>query len=246
MTSVFDSHVHLDQLPDPETAILEAQKAGLNGMVAVGMDLKSNERILAWARRHPGYVFPALGYHPWSLAISGIRDTMDHIRDHLDQAVALGEVGLDYKISVSRELQMWVFRDLLELAWSSKKPLIVHCRLSHAEALELVRKQDLERVVFHWYSGPMDTLKTLLLAGYYISATPALAYSPKHREAVAVAPLKQILVETDSPVAYLGRPSSPVQVHQTLAELAGIKRIDIEEAALRTTRNARDFFGLGD
>jgi TatD DNase family protein len=245
MTVLFDCHVHLDQLPDPESAILEAQKAGLNGMVAVGMDLKSNERILALARRHPGYVFPALGYHPWSLAVSGIRDTLDHIRDHLDQAIALGEVGLDYKVSVPKELQLLVFKDLLELAWSSRKPLIVHCRLSHAETLELVRKQDLQKVVFHWYSGPLDTLKTLLLAGYYISATPALAYSPKHREAVAIAPLKQILIETDSPVVYQGRSSSPAQVHQTLVELARIKGIDLEEAALKTTRNARDFFGLG-
>jgi TatD DNase family protein len=244
MISVFDSHVHLDQLPDPEKAILEAQAAGLSGLVAVGMDLNSNEKILAWARRHPGFVFPALGYHPWSLTVSSVRETMDHLRDHLQDAVALGEVGLDYKVSVPRELQLLVFKDLLDLAGSSKKPLIVHCRLSHADAFELVRKQDLERVVFHWYSGPLDTLKTLLLAGYYISATPALAYSPKHREAVIAAPLKQILIETDSPVVYQGQPSSPAQVHRTLTELAKIKRVDVEEAALKTTRNAREFFGF--
>jgi TatD DNase family protein len=242
--SVFDCHVHLDQLPDPGGAIQEAQRADLKGMVAVGMDFNSNKTILDWARRYPGFVWPALGYHPWSLTVSGIRETMDHIRECLDQAVALGEVGLDYKVSVSREMQLWVFKDILELAWSSKKPLIVHCRESHAEALELVRKQDLEKVVFHWYSGPMDTLKKLLLAGYYISATPALAYSPRHREAVAAAPLKQILIETDSPVVYQGRPSSPAQVHKTLAELAAIKGIDLEEAALKTTRNAGEFFGL--
>jgi TatD DNase family protein len=245
MTSVFDCHVHLDQLPDPQSALQEAKEAGVAGLVAVGMDQKSNERILGWSRSYQGFVYPALGYHPWSLAVSGVRDTLDHIRDHLDEAVALGEVGLDYKVSVAKELQLWVFKDLLEMAWASRKPLIVHCRLSHAEALELVRRQDLERVVFHWYSGPLDTLKSLLLAGYYISATPALAYSTNHREAVAAAPLKQILIETDSPVTYQGQTSSPSQVHRTLTELARIKGVEVEEAALKTTRNAREFFNLG-
>jgi TatD DNase family protein len=242
---VIDSHVHLDQFTNPAETVQEAREAGLEGMVAVGMDLKSNQKTLALSRQYKGYVFPALGYHPWSVTISGVRDTLDHIRDHLDEAVALGEIGLDYKVSVAKELQLLVFKDLLEMAWLKKKPLICHCRLSHGEALELIRKQDLERVVFHWYSGPMDTLKALLLAGYYISATPALVYSPRHREALAAAPLKQILIETDSPTAFRGEPSSPAQVHRTLTELAGLKGVEIEEAAEKTTRNTREFFGLG-
>jgi TatD DNase family protein len=241
---VIDAHVHLDQIGDPEGAVREAREAGLAGLVAVGMDLKSNVKILAFSRQYPGYVFPALGYHPWNLTVSGIRENLNYLREHLDQAVALGEVGLDYKVSVSKELQLLVFKDLLELAWEKKKPIILHCRLSHEEAYELVRKQGLEKVVFHWYSGPLDTLKELLLSGYYISATPALVYSPKHREAVAAAPLKQILIETDSPVAYQGVVSTPAKVLQTLTELSRIKGVEIEKAALKTTQNARDFFGI--
>ncbi len=137
---VIDAHVHLDEISDPEGAVQEAQKAGLAGMVAVGMDLKSNGKILAFSRQYPGYVFPALGYHPWNLTVSGIRENLNYLREHLDQAVALGEVGLDYKVSVSKELQLLVFKDLLELAWEKKKPIILHCRLSHEEAFELVRE----------------------------------------------------------------------------------------------------------
>ncbi|MFH0788448.1 MAG: TatD family hydrolase [Pseudomonadota bacterium] len=244
LVPVIDTHVHLDELTDPEGAIQEARKAGLSGLVAVGMDLKSNEKILAFSRRYPGFVFPAMGYHPWKISISGVRDNLDYLRKHLDQAVALGEVGLDYKTSVPRELQDWVFKDLLELALEKKKPVILHCRLSHEQVFELTRKYNLKKAVFHWYSGPANILKELLLAGYCISATPALAHSPKHREAVVAAPLKQILIETDSPVAYQGEPSSPAQVLRTLTELSKIKGIEIEEAALKTTQNARDFFGI--
>ena len=68
---VFDTHVHLDQLSDPEGAVQQAREVGLAGIVAVGTDLKSNEKILAYSRKYPGYVFPALGYHPWNITVSG-------------------------------------------------------------------------------------------------------------------------------------------------------------------------------
>ena len=241
---VIDTHVHLDQLNNPDEAILEARKAGLSGLIAVGLDRASNEKILAFSRQYCGVVFPAIGYHPWNITISGIRNNLDFIEKHLDEAVAIGEVGLDFKIPLAREIQQAVFEEILERGLKKNKPVIIHSRLSHEESFESVRKHNLKKAVFHWYSGPLDILKELLLMGYYISATPALVYSPKHREAVTLAPLKQILIETDSPTAFQGVVSSPADVLQTLKELSRIKGIDIEEAAQKTTQNARDFFGI--
>jgi TatD DNase family protein len=243
-TPVIDTHVHLDQIDNPEESILEARKAGLAGIVAVGMDMASNEMALAFSRQYSGVVFPAVGYHPWNIAISGIRANLEYIEKHLEEVVALGEVGLDFKIPLAKEIQQGVFEEILELAWKKDKPVIVHSRLSHEESFESVRKHNLKKAVFHWYSGPLDILKELLLQGYYISATPALAYSPKHREAVSAAPLKQILIETDAPTVFQGVRSSPAMVLDTLRELSKIKGIDMEEAAQKTARNARDFFGI--
>jgi TatD DNase family protein len=208
------------------------------------MDLVSNSKILELSRRYPDYVYPALGYHPWRISLSGVRENLRFLQEHLDEACALGEIGLDYQIDVERELQQLVFQDLLELAWRKKKPVIVHARRAHEEAFELVRRNSLRKAVFHWYSGPLDVLKRLLLEGYVISATPALAYSPKHQEALAVAPLKQVLLETDAPVRYQGLESRPAFVAQSLAEVARIKRLELPEVAARTNQNARDFFGI--
>ncbi len=244
ITPVIDSHVHLDQIDNPDAAILEARKAGLSAIIAVGMDRASNEKNLAFSKQYSGVVFTALGYHPWSITISGIRDNLDFIKNKLNESVAIGEIGLDFKTPVAKEIQQGIFEEILDLAWEKNKPVIVHCRLSHQEAFEAVRKHNLKKAVFHWYSGPLDILKDLLLLGYYISATPALAYSPKHREAIAAAPLKQILIETDAPTAYQGKVSSPVQVIETLRELSRIKGIDMEEAARKTSQNTRDFFGI--
>jgi TatD DNase family protein len=243
-TPVIDTHVHLDEFPDPDKVIQEAREANVVALVAVGMDLVSNKKILELARRYPGFVYPAIGYHPWKITVSGVRDNLRFIQEHLDQVVALGEIGLDFKVPVEKELQYLVFKDLLDLAWKIKKPVIIHSRLAHEETYELVRKNDLTQAIFHWYSGPLEVLKNLLLQGYSISATPALAYSPMHQEAVAVTPLKQILLETDSPVRYQGVEARPAQVIQSLTELARIKRMEKETVASRTTQNARDFFGI--
>ena len=241
---VIDTHVHLDQINNPDEAILEARKAGLSGIIAVGMDKTSNEKTLDLAKQYSGVVFPALGYHPWNITVSGIRDNLDFIEKRLNESVAIGEIGLDFKIPTAKEIQEGVFEEILELAWEKSKPVIVHCRLSHQEAFEAVRKNKIKKAVFHWYSGPRDILKELLLSGYYISATPALTYSPKHREAITAAPLKQILIETDAPTAFQGIESTPAQVLETLQALSKIKGIDMEEAARKTTQNARDFFGI--
>lgn len=244
MAPIIDTHVHLDEIADPDRAILEAKKAGVTAVVAVGMDLNSNEKVLDFSRRYPGVVYPALGYHPWKVDISGMRATLDFLRNHLDQAVAIGEVGLDYKTAVPREIQEGAFREILELASETGKPLIVHSRLAHEETFQMVRRQGLKKAVFHWYSGPLTILKEILREGYLISATLALRYSPKHREAVGLAPLHRILIETDAPTPYQGEISSPSQVIQTLEELAKLKGLDIEEAAVKTYRNAQTFFGV--
>jgi TatD DNase family protein len=241
---VIDTHVHLDAFPDPDRVIEEAREANVLAIVAVGMDLASNKKILELARRYPSFVYPAIGYHPWKITLSGVRDNLRFIQEHLDQVVALGEIGLDFKVPVEKELQHLVFQDLLNLAWERKKPVIIHSRLAHEETYELVRKNDLSQAIFHWYSGPLDVLKNLLLQGYSISATPALVYSPKHQEAVAVTPLKQLLLETDSPVRYQGEEARPAYVIQSLTEVARIKRMDPEEVVSRTNQNARDFFGI--
>ena len=78
---VIDTHVHLDEFPDPDRVIQEAREANVLAMVAVGMDLVSNKKILELARRYPGFVYPAIGYHPWKITVSGVRDNLQFIQD---------------------------------------------------------------------------------------------------------------------------------------------------------------------
>jgi TatD DNase family protein len=242
--SLVDGHAHLEELNDLTESLHDARAAGVCGIIAVGMDIESNQNVLRIAERNKRYVYPALGYHPWNIKEKEVAANLSFIRDHVRECVALGEMGLDYKIKVKKELQWRVFADLLHIALESNKPVIIHCRYSHHRAFEMVKEKKIERAVFHWYSGPIDLLDEILSMGYFISATPALTYSPPHQEAIKKAPLERILLETDTPVVYQGRESRPEEVRVTLTEVACLKGLEPSIVAEQTTENASRFFRI--
>ena len=241
---MIDTHAHLNEIEDIDRAILRAEEVGIKGIVAVGMDMLSNQRTLDLASKFPEMVYPAIGYHPWSINLETKEQNLKFIERNLSTCIALGEVGIDYKTKVKKSLQWEIFSSLLSIALRYKRPVIVHSRFSHKRSHEMVLNAGIEKAVFHWYSSPLEILAKIIDQGYYVSATPALAYSPPHQAAMRAAPLERILVETDSPVEYEGRISEPAHLMITLEELSRLKGIPFKDVQLVTSNNARLFFGI--
>lgn len=242
--NLIDAHAHLDAVEEIEGAIRRAGAVGVKKIVAVGMDLASNRKTLALAGQYPQRVLPAIGYHPWRVSIETADETLAFVQSHIGVCVAMGEIGLDYKVKVKKTLQKDVFAKLLTIARKEKKPVVVHSRFSYERSFQMVVSAGIEKAVFHWYSGPLEILERILYEGYYISATPALSYSRFHQAAVKKAPLERVLIETDSPVEYQGKKSEPADVITTLKSLSHLKNISITEAADVTRENAEHFFGF--
>jgi len=241
---LIDTHVHLNELDDPEKVILRARSAGVRRIVAVGMDLASNRKTLQLAEKYSDTVAAAIGYHPWMIREEAVDETLSFIEDHLEGCFALGEVGLDYKVKVRKGLQRLVFAHLLQIAAKKNKPVNIHSRLSYERTHRMVCEAGIRKAVFHWYSGPPEVLNRILSDGYYVSATPALAYSRYHRASIESAPIKRILIETDAPQEYEGIPSEPAHLLNALKLLAQLKQIPETEAARITSENAMQFYGL--
>jgi len=248
---IIDGHAHLEQVEDPIEAAKRAGAQGVSGIIAVGSDRESNRRVLELSGRHGDTtVYPALGIHPSNLHAAPLEGSLPFIEENMGMAVAVGEIGLDYWIKEARKdpsektLQQELFRNLLALCERYNKPAIVHARGSWKESLDLLVEAGVRKAVFHWYSGPLDILERLLDHGYYISATPAAAYSRHHRQAVSKTPLDRLLLETDAPVPFQGKKSEPLDVLLTLEAVAEIKGAGREEVAKITTRNALALFNL--
>ena len=134
---LIDTHAHLDQIESVETVVQNALEGGIRAIIAVGMNKASNRKILNLADQFAGTVYPAIGYHPWSIKADEIEETLLFVERNLGHCIALGEVGLDYKVKVKKPLQREIFARLLQLAKEKKKPAIVHSRLSHGQAASL-------------------------------------------------------------------------------------------------------------
>lgn len=252
MRRLIDTHAHLSDLEDAERVIQRAKQSGVDAVVAVSANTRTCIATLSWAEAFPGYVFPALGIHPNEFSQDEVSTSIQFIEEQIDVCVAVGEIGLDYwsreakESETFREWQRNIYVQQLQIAAKQGKPVSVHSRGSWRDALNLAKLHGPDRIVFHWYSGPLDILSELLDSGYQISATPATEYSMHHRVALSEAPLDRILIETDSPV-YLrnrSRRSEPSDLRITVKALADLKEISQEEVAKVTSRNAEKFFHL--
>ena len=251
---IIDTHAHVDQLADRDGALQRADAAGVSDIVAVSVDLDSMRKTQDIAKAHARpRIHPAFGVHPGMIKPQESVETQAFMRAHLSHAVAVGETGLDYwykwvrKNEVERNKQKASFQVHLDLANEFDLPVIIHSRGAWGDCLAMTKAARVRRVLFHWYSGPLDILDGILEAGYYVSTSPSVAYSPPSRQAMAHAPLERILVETDSPVRYNGPEpfdAEPKDVLRTWAALSRLKNED-ETVVLGTVNaNAKKFFRI--
>jgi len=250
---LIDTHAHLEEVENLERVIAEARSANITAIIGVGSDYKSNQKILHLAQVYRGFVYPAIGLHPYNLRDSEIDRNLEFIEANIGQAVGIGEVGLDYHKKVraraEKDLQKCVLREIFKIARKYKKPVIIHSRYAWRDALTLVEEAELQEVVFHWYTGTSSVLRDIVSQGYFISATPAVEYHEEHRRAVKEISLDRLLLETDTPVVYrrgseFEYEAKPADVLRALKGVARLKGVSEAQIAEVTTANAVRFFGL--
>ena len=116
-----DSHTHLEEIKDLDQALTRARNYGVVAIVTVGSDYESNHRALEIAEKYQPLVYAALGSHPWDTGacLTTLDRNLQFIQDNLKNAVAIGEVGLDYHKEVlkkgSKEQQKYVLSNILKI-----------------------------------------------------------------------------------------------------------------------------------
>lgn len=236
---MIDTHAHLEGLDDPRAALARAWHAGVEAVAAVAMEAESGRLALQLAGEDKR-VWPCLGLHPWQVREDTWRQEVNFVAENLHQATALGEVGLDYKKKIKKQTQQAALAAQLELAAQHGLFALVHCRYSERRVLHMLREAGV-KAVFHWFAAP-DLLPQVLEAGHYISATPSVAASPPHREAVRDCPLERLALETDTPVPHLDKKTEPARVIETCRLVARLKGLPDQEVAAATNANARTIF----
>jgi TatD DNase family protein len=255
MNNIIDTHAHVDQLEDVPGALARAYEAGVSDIMAVSVDLASMQKVLDLAAQYQRpKIHPALGIHPGLVKPETQSQAFNFMKANIIKASAVGETGLDYwykwvrKNEVERQKQKESFAFHLELAHQFDLPIIIHSRGAWRDCLSMTKEAKVKRALFHWYSGPVDILDQVLEAGFYVSTSPSVAYSPESRQAMAHAPLERILLETDSPVNYKEGETTftaePKDVIRTWKAVAQLKNLNEQEALAVFNANAKKFFGI--
>ena len=194
---IIDTHCHFDMMPHPEAYISAKEKAG---DIVIGMtNLPSHFRMGQPHLRSFKHVRLALGLHP--LLASENKNELPLFNCLLDQTSYIGEIGLDFSKEgiTTKNDQVFILRKLLEKLKGKTKIVSVHSRKAEREMVDLLREYEIENVIFHWYSGPIDLITPILDMGFYFSVNEAMCISKKGKAIIERIPRDRILTETDAP-----------------------------------------------
>lgn len=253
---LFDTHCHLSDerfSEDIEQVIANMREADVELAVNVGDGTMEEQPVFDLAAQHPG-MYAATGVHPQD-ALKFDAESPARLRRwmSLPKAVALGEIGLDYYYdNAPHDVQLDVFLQQLTIARELNKPVIMHIRDGHGDALSLLRahRGELPSGVMHCFSGSVETAREYLNMGFYISLAGPVTFknAAKLPDVARYVPADRILVETDSPylapVPKRSKRNEPAFVQYTAAHIAGLRGIDTEEFGAQCLENGIKLFGI--
>lgn len=212
------------------------------------------QNALLWARRD-ARVRVAAGIHPHEAGRS-TREDLEQIA-HLAEApevVAIGETGLDfYRDRAPRDRQEAIFREMIHLSLRLRKPLVLHVRDAHEEAIRVLEEEGGGRYggVFHCFQGDGATAHRAMELGFRLGFGGAITYwSASRRRVLKDVPLEAMLLETDAPwlcpSPWRGRRNDSTYLVHVVNAIAAVKGLETDVVIEATTANARTAFpGLG-
>ena len=236
---IYDMHVHLYEFSDVEVEEILEKDPGLV-LVAVSEDVESLERVLELRDRFPNRIVACAGLHPWNIGEEPLAQVEELLRAayHWDLA-CVGEVGLDRKfVPHTWEAQVQVFTRILREARDAGALVNIHAPDAWRDALALLLDYEIERALFHWYTGPLDLIPSIGEAGYKVSINAAIRIQKKHQRVAAHTPLEYMVTESDGPYNYRGLRLSPAMIPETVKLIAEIKGVNPQEVEEATRRNA--------
>jgi TatD DNase family protein len=254
-----DAHTHLDacgcvDAADVAAALDRAAAVGVTRVVTVADDLAS-ARWVVEAAHWDDRVTAAVALHPTRTASVTDADRAEIERLAADpRVVAVGETGLDHYWEYSPwDAQERAFRWHIDLAKRLGKPLMIHDRDAHADVLRVLDEEGApDTVVFHCFSGDAAMARTCVDAGFVLSFAGPVTFknAASLREAAALVPDGQFLVETDAPFLtphpHRGRANEPYCLPWTVRGLAAVRGQSAERVADSARRTAEAVFGLDD
>ncbi|MFL5728940.1 MAG: TatD family hydrolase [Cytophagaceae bacterium] len=249
-----DSHAHIYSKEfdtDRQDVLERCMEQGVTKIFMPNVDHESIDAMLEVEHKNPGHCIPMMGLHPCNVKKDFERDLYE-VEDWLKRRkfAAIGEMGTDlYWDKTFFPQQQEAFRIQVSFALKYKLPIVIHCRNSFRETMDLLKEIRHESLtgIFHCFSGNAEEAKEVIELGFYLGIGGVVTFKNGGLDKVLPeVDLKHIVLETDcpylAPVPYRGKRNEPTYIPLIAQRVAEIKNLPVQEVAATSTANSLNVF----
>ncbi|MBS1507370.1 MAG: TatD family hydrolase [Bacteroidetes bacterium] len=246
------AHIYADEFKaDLGEALARAEEARVLKIYMPNIDHTSIDGMMEIEAKSPQNHISMMGLHPCSVN-KGFEKELYLVEDWLNKRkfAAVGEMGTDlYWDKTYWAEQQEAFK--IQVQWAKKLglPLVIHCRESIDETIELLRPFADGRLtgIFHCFSGSVEQAKKIAEMNFYLGIGGVATFKNSGMDKVIPElDLNRMVLETDSPylapVPHRGKRNEPNYIPLIANKISELKKTSMEEVQKITTANALKLF----
>lgn len=262
---LFDSHAHLQEYLEPDSAdgyLKDLYDNRVKGVLTVSYDRRSSLRVAELSANagesqkadgqsiRGAEVFRACGIHPEHAEEKFPEELISNETSFKKTFHAIGEIGLDYRDGMPpRELQQSRFEEQLALCRDLKLPAVIHSVRACDDTLRTMKRFKGLSFVMHGFSYSPEAAREFVKLGGNIGIGTRILDKRARRlpETVREIPVENLLLETDLPFCTQYSSDMLSATHAfILSDIAdavsSIKQIPADMISEITTDKALDLF----
>ena len=257
-TPIIETHFHLDMLKAyPALEIVKKSlEQNIEKMITISTSPDNLDSVVEIALQYPS-IFCTQGVHPhdgkeWQESVrASILENITNPQKR-SRIVAIGEIGLDYYYNKStRDEQLTAFEEQMQIAVDFDFPVVIHTRDADEDTIAVLKNfssQLKRKGVLHSFTSSLELAQFALNENFYLGFNGIITFKNAEnvRDALRMAPLNRILLETDSPFLtpdpYRGVENAPYYLPFIAEKIAEVKNVEVDLVLSEAYQNSIELF----
>lgn len=248
------AHIYLDDFKEDRADVLrKAKEVGVQKILMPNIDHTSIDNLLETEIRFPDQCIAMMGLHPCSVKKDFERE-LYIVEEWLAKRkfVAVGEIGTDlYWDKTFWGQQQEAFKIQVGFAKKYQLPIVIHCRESMDETIELLGPQLDGKLtgVFHCFTGTVAQATKIIEMGFMLGIGGVATFKKGGLDTVLPEiNVNHLILETDcpylAPTPFRGKRNLPEYIPLIAKRVSEIKNLPLSEVSNVTTKNAAILFKI--
>lgn len=253
---IIDTHAHMyDYIfhDDIESVINSCVVSHVTKMLLPSTNFSDIVDAISLKKRYETLFDVMCGIHPTNVT-EDILTQQKLLEHHVANYnfIGIGEIGLDfYKNTTEKELQIKMFHICLSIASQLSLPVSIHSRNAFEDTYAILKHHQHGNLtgVIHCFSGTEEEAKKYIDIGFVLGIGGIITFKNSHLcDAIKNIPLKNIVLETDSPYLsphpHRGERNTPANLIFITEKLSEIYNTTTTEIITSTTLTAKNIFKI--